>query len=173
MKKAFMFSFCVIFLLSISSVLAQSKVSATSTQDEEAAVASAKTQKVSKIRKVVIVRDLIQLQALPNSEQMKTQSEAQQSRAQSPEAQQLNALQKVEEVQYDSKGGIIVPNASKGIRITPQNSQKAAKISKVQTKSRNKTIRTSDSDQTRYQKDLSKRNTANQAATKTKKQKDN
>jgi len=161
MKKAFLFSFSLIFLLSIS-VLAQSETSAISTQDEEAAITNAKVLKVSEIRKVVVVRDLNQLKALPNSKQMKAQSKA----------QQLNAQQQVEKVQYDSKGGIIVPNASKGIKITPQNSSKVAEIKKSQKKKAER-LNQSPRNLQKYRKDLSKRNVAKKSQTNTRNQKDN
>jgi hypothetical protein len=107
MKQVFLFLFLLIFLLSVSTVFAQANAEATSVQDEESVVSTDQVMKVSDVRRVVVTRDLIR----------------------------MKKLETVESVKYDKKGGIIVPNASKGIKMTSQNSNNAADIKQAKGKS--------------------------------------
>ena len=107
MKQALWFLFMLIFLLSFSSLFAQSLME-TSQKDESGT--NQKVQKVNEIRKVVVTRNLVQ---------MKNQN-----------------LEKIETVKYDEKGGIIIPNASKGIKMTSQNSKNVAELKRAKGKSK-------------------------------------
>jgi hypothetical protein len=136
MKKAIWFLFIALFLLSVSSVFAQSNESAVSAQDEQSVQNTVKIQKVIEIRKVV--------------------------------ANGIRHTETAKKLEYDSKGGLIVPNASKGIKVTPQNTEKKAvtKSALQQTKDRS-----SKGNPARYQKDLTSRNVQSKA--KTDRQKEN
>ena len=105
MKKAVWLSVVVILLLSVFLVFAGSEESAIKTVKDESQVQSVQPQKVSEMRKVVILGN-----------------------TQSNEA----ARQKV---QYDEKGGIIVPNASKGIKISSQKKESIVMKMKAKEKS--------------------------------------
>lgn len=135
MKKAIWFLSIAVFLLSVSAVFAQSNESAVSPQDEEAVQNTMKIQKVIDIRKVVI-----------NG------------------TRQIDTARK-SKLEYDAKGGLIVPNASKGIKIKSQNSQKGAVTKRALQQSKDKpTVK-------RNQKDLGDRNA--ESRVKTDRQKDN
>jgi hypothetical protein len=136
MKKAIWVLFIAVFLLSVSTVFAQTNESAVSAQDEQSVQNAVRIQKVIDIRKVVV-----------NG------------------TRQTETAKKLE---YDAKGGLIVPNASKGVKITPQNNKKNAVTKSALKQSKN---RSSKGNQARYQKDLSSRNAQSQV--KTDKQKNN
>lgn len=108
MKQVLLFLFLLGFLLSASTVFAQTNSDATQAQDEESIVSTNQVMKVSDVRRVVMTRDLIQ----------------------------MKKLETVESVKYDKKGGIIVPNASKGIKITSQNNKNAAQLKQTKEKSK-------------------------------------
>jgi hypothetical protein len=124
MKKAVLMSL-VILLLSVAVVFAQSEQAAVKSAEEEMTVQKPQTaQKVSDVRRVVVTRDLIQ----------------------------MKNLEKVENVKYDKKGGIIVPNASKGIKITSQN-KNVAEIK--QAKGKGKILKNTQQKPLKAQKDRS------------------
>ena len=124
MKKAIWFLFVAVFLLSVSTVFAQTDESAVSAQDEQSVQNTVKIQKVIDIRKVVV----------NGTRQGET----------------------IKKMEYDAKGNLIVPDATKGM------TRKALKQSKD---------RSSTGNQAKYQKDLSSRNV--QSKVKTDKQKEN
>ena len=83
----------------------------------------------------------------------------------------INPAKKVkiaQKLEYDSKGGLIVPDASKGIKIAPQNTEKSALAKKALKQS---TDRSSKGNPAKYQKDLSSRDV--QSKVKTDRQKEN
>ncbi|KPJ95955.1 MAG: hypothetical protein AMJ53_01750 [Gammaproteobacteria bacterium SG8_11] len=157
MKKAIWLLFIAAFVLSVSAVFAQSEVSAVSVQDEQSVQNTMKIQKVIDIRRVVVYGSAIQ------------------SKTSKRVTDNVNLTQKTEstdKLQYDAKGGIIVPNASKGIKITPQSSRDA-KIEKAQEQSSNKAAKLNEStdNQQINRKDVSSRKA--KSSVNTKKQKDN
>lgn len=157
MRKKAIWLFISAFVLSASAVFAQSEVSADKVQDENAVQSAAKVKKVIDIRRVVVY------------------GSAHQSMTSKSAAGNVSLTQKTEsteKLQYDAKGGVIVPNASKGIKITPQSSQNA-RIETAQEKSGDKDSKLNEStdDQQRNHKDL--RSQKAESPVKTKKQKDN
>lgn len=82
--------FFLILTLSISMVFAQSDQTAVSSNNDETQISavSVKAQKVSEMRSVTIKANLLKYRKSPR------------------------------QIQFDEKGGIIVPNASKGIKQT-------------------------------------------------------
>lgn len=158
-KKAVWLLFIAAFMLSISTVFAQTNESAVSAQDEQSVQSiqnTVKIQKVIDIRKVVVYGSASQSIA---------------SKSLADDANQIQKTEATEKLQYDAKGGVIVPNASKGIKITPQSSQ-TAKIQKAQKQSSDEeeSLQSGDKQQ-RNRKDLTSRKA--KSPVETKKQKDN
>lgn len=176
--KLFWFSLIVILLLSMSAVFAQSDVSATQAEEDDAAAIqnANQIQKVKEvdIRKVVVTGNVIGTTA-PKAE--KTNSlEAAANASELQKAETTNVLHKAEattEVQFDDKGGAIIPNASEGIKFTSPDKEAKAKVSPLESKRGIKAQSTRPSSSKKVTKDLSSRNAAQEAAAKPNRNKDN